>query len=98
MYGVNLSSIKRRCKKYDETWQSMLEKSHRPHNHPKRHTPKEEKQIKNSFKRHYARYGWGGVCDDLIRKGYTGSFSGMVYAVKSIVPRKFRCILCDCVV
>ncbi|MCI6969965.1 MAG: integrase, partial [Oscillospiraceae bacterium] len=30
-YGVSLSSIKRWCKKYDGTWQSMLEKSHRPH-------------------------------------------------------------------
>ena len=49
MYGVSLSSVKRWCKKYDGTWQSMLDKSHRPHNHPNRHTPKEEKQIKNSF-------------------------------------------------
>ena len=84
MYGVSLSSIKRWCKKYDGTWQSMLEKSHRPHNHPKRHTQKEEKQIKNSFKKCYARYGWDGVYDDLIRKGYTRSFSGMVYAAKRL--------------
>lgn len=82
MYGVSLSSIKRWCKRYDGTWQSLLEKSHRPHSHPKRHTPKEERQIKNSFKKHYARYGWDGVYDDLLRKGYNRSFSGMVYAAK----------------
>ena len=81
-YGVSLSTLKRWCKKYDGTWQSMLEKSHRPHSHPKRHTPKEEKQIKNSFKKCYARYGWDGVYSDLLRKGYTRSFSGMVYAAK----------------
>ena len=82
MYEVSLSSIKRWCKRYDGTWQSLLEKSHRPHSHPKRHTPKEERQIKNSFKKNYARYGWDGVYSDLIRKGYTRSFSGMVYAAK----------------
>ena len=84
IYGVSLSSVKRWCKKYDGTWQSMLEKSHRPHSHPKRHTPKEEKEIKNSFKKYYARYGWDGVYDDLLRMGYTRSFSGMVYAAKRL--------------
>ena len=84
MYGVSLSSVKRWCKRYDGTWQSLLAKSHRPHSHPKRHTPKEEKQIKNSFKKCYARYGWDGVYADLLRKGYARSYSGMVYAAKRI--------------
>lgn len=57
MYGVSLSSVKRWRKRYDGTWQSLTEKSHRPHNHPNRHTPKEERQIKNSFKKFYQRYG-----------------------------------------
>lgn len=84
MYGVSLSSIKRWCKRYDGTWQSLLERSHRPNSHPKRHTAKEEKQIKNSFRKCYARYGWDGVYSDLLRKKYTRSFSGMVYAAKRI--------------
>lgn len=84
MYGVSLSSIKRWCKRYDGSWKSLLEKSHRPHNHPNRHTPKEERQIKNSFNKKYERYGWDGVYDDLVRKGYTRSFSGMVYAAKRL--------------
>ena len=41
-YGVSLSTLKRWCKKYDGTWQSMLEKSHRPHSHP-RDTPRKKK-------------------------------------------------------
>lgn len=81
-YGVSLSSIKRWCKRYDGTWKSLVEKSHRPHSHPNRHTQKEERQIKNSFKKCYERYGWEGVYSDLIRKGYSRSFSGMVYAAK----------------
>lgn len=82
MYGVSLSSVKRWSKRYDGTWQSLTEKSHRPHNHPNRHTAKEERQIKNSFKKLYQRYGWDGVYSDLLRKGYSRSFSGMVYAAK----------------
>ncbi|QCT06448.1 hypothetical protein E5Z56_03360 [Ruminococcus bovis] len=38
MYGVSLSSVKRWCKQYDGTWQSLLPKSRRPHSHPNRHT------------------------------------------------------------
>ena len=81
-YGVSLSSVKRWCARYDGTWQSLKERSHRPHNHPNRHTPKEERQIKNSFKKKFKRYGWDGVYTDLLRKGYKRSFSGMVYAAK----------------
>lgn len=83
-YGVSLSSVKRWCKRYDGTWQSLVEKSHRPHSHPKRHSKKEERQIKNSFRKCYERYGWDGVYSDLIRKGYQRSFSGMVYAAKRL--------------
>lgn len=81
-YGVSLSSVKRWYKKYDGTWQSLLDKSHRPHSHPNRHTFKEERQIKNSFQKEFERYGWYGVYSDLLGKGYTRSFSGMVYAAK----------------
>ena len=45
IYGVSLSSVKRWCKRYDGTWQSLKEKSHKPHSHPKRHTDEEEKLI-----------------------------------------------------
>ncbi len=83
-YGFSLSSIKRWCKRYDGTWQSLVERSHRPHSHPNRHTKKEERQIRNSFKKKYERYGWDGVYQDLLRKGYTRSFSGMVYAAKRL--------------
>ena len=60
MYGVSLSSVKRWCKQYDGTQQSLLPKSHRPHSHPNRHTKREERQIRNSFKKCYERYGWDG--------------------------------------
>ena len=83
-YGVSLSSVKRWCKRYDGRWETLVERSHRPHSHPNRHTPKEERQIKNSFKKIYERYGWDGVYSDLKRKGYKRSYSGMIYAAKRL--------------
>ena len=38
VYGVSLSSVKRWCKRYDGSWQSLAERSHRPLSHPKRHS------------------------------------------------------------
>ena len=80
--------FKRWCKRYDGTWQSLKEKSHKPHSHPKRHTDEEEKLIKQCFKENYLRYCWDGVYDALIRQGYDRSFSGMVYAAKANGARK----------
>lgn len=60
-YGVSLSSVKRWCRRYDGTWQSLKERSHRPHSHAKQHTQKEEDQIRKSMKELYFRYGWEGA-------------------------------------
>ena len=83
-YGVSLSSVKRWCKRYDGTWQSLKERSHRPKTNPNRHTIKEEKLIKAAFESNYNRYGWDGVYDELVKNGYKRSYSGMVYAAKRI--------------
>ena len=61
IYGVSLSSVKRRCKRYDGDWRSLAEGSHRLHSHPKRHTAGEEGLIKKAFKEQYLRYGWEGM-------------------------------------
>lgn len=82
IYGVSLASVKRWCKRYDGTWRSLVEGSHRPKSHPKRHTEAEEKLIKEAFRTSYLRYGWDGTYDTAIKAGYTRSFSGMVYAAK----------------
>ena len=82
IYGVSLSSVKRWCKRYDGTWQSLAEGSHRPKSHPKRHTEEEEKLIKKAFKEQYLRYGWDGTYDAAVKAGYIRSFSGMVYAAR----------------
>ena len=83
-YGVSLSSVKRWCNRYDGTWQSLVERSHRPHSNPNRHTKSEERKIKKAFSKCYARYGRYGVYEELRKKHYTRSFSGMVYAAKKM--------------
>jgi transposase InsO family protein len=98
-YGVSLSSVKRWSKRYDGTWESLAERSHRPHRHPKQHTAEEESAIRAAFSRRYSRYGWDGVYDELVKKhGYKRSFGGMYRAAVRIglgwgkkrkPPRKF---------
>lgn len=84
-YGVSLSSVKRWDKRYDgKDWRSLLERSHRPHSHPKQHTEEEEKLISKAYWKKYERYGWEGVYVEAKANGYTRSLSGMIYAAKRL--------------
>lgn len=84
-YGVSLSSVKRWDKQYDgKDWRSLVERSHRPHSHPKRHTESEEMIISKAFWKQYERYGWDGVYAEAKANGYTRSLSGMIYAAKRL--------------
>lgn len=85
IYGVSLSSVKRWDARYDgKDWRSLLEHSHRPHSHPKRHTEEEEMLISKAFWAKYERYGWDGVYEEAKANGYTRSLSGMIYAAKRL--------------
>ena len=80
-YGVSLSSVKRWSKRYDGTWQSLQERTHRPKQHPRQHTAEEEKAISQAYSQVYLRYGWDGVYSILCKEyGYKRSFSGMYHA------------------
>lgn len=81
-YGVSLSSVKRWCKRYDGTWQSLKERTHRPHSHPRRHTEQEEALIRQSMAQAYFRYGWEGAYMVAKDQGYSRSYSGFLYAGK----------------
>jgi transposase InsO family protein len=85
LYLVSLSSIKRWCKRYDGTWQSLAERSHRPKKHPRQHTNWEIRKLRKAFKEKFARYGWQGVYEELIDNyRYKRSFEGMVHAAKRL--------------
>lgn len=81
-YGVSLSSVKRWCKRYDGTWQSLKEKSHRPKHHPRQHTVQEENLIKEAISQSFFRYGWEGAYMTARNAGYKRSYSGFIYAAK----------------
>ena len=82
MYGVSLSSVKRWCKRYDGTWQSLKEGSHRPKSHPLRHTEQEESLIRKALDHAFFRYGWEGAYMRAKENGYTRSYSGFIYAAR----------------
>jgi len=88
-YGVTKASIRYRISRnaiyewkarYDGTWQSLQDKSHRPHSHPNAHT-NEEKQL---ILRHYRYHS-----DDMIvlwnvirKKGYTRHYNSMCRCIR----------------
>lgn len=84
-YYVSLSSVKRWCKRYDGSWESLLEQSHKPHRHPNQHSNGELRRIRKAYKKWYKRYGWEGVYSELLREGkYQRSFEGMYHAARRI--------------
>lgn len=84
MYGVSLSSVKRWCRRYDGSWQSLKEKSHRPNSHPYQHTAREEEMIREAVRQSYFRYGWEGAYMAVREGGYSRSYSGFIYAAKRL--------------
>lgn len=84
MYGVSLSSVKRWCRRYDGSWQSLKEKSHRPNSHPRQHTAREEEMIREAVRQSYFRYGWEGAYMAAKEGGYSRSYSGFIYAAKRL--------------
>jgi len=83
-YGVSRSSVKRWKKRYDGTWKSLVERSHRPNSHPRQHTETEEMIISKAFWKKNRRYGWYGVYEEAKENGYTRSLSGLIYAAKRL--------------
>lgn len=66
--------------RYDGSWKSLLDRSHRPHHHPAEHTPKEYDLIR--------RYWYRNKEDRMVlwmkirEKGYTRSYKSMCRALK----------------
>ena len=96
-YGVTKASIRyRRSRqaiyewraKYDGSWKSLLEKSHRPHHHPNEHTPEEKEMI---LKR-YPRYKDDMIMlwDSLRKSGYTRSYVSLVRVVNKWVKPEMK--------
>ena len=75
-YRTNRQYIYRWKKRYDGTLQSLADRSHRPHSHPKQHTEAELKLIQD-MRRRNPNTGLVVFWVKLRQRGYTRSISGL---------------------
>lgn len=74
--------------KYDGTWKSLMDKSHRPHHHPNEHTPEEKEMIL----RRYPRYKEDMILlwHSLRKSGYTRSYTSLVRVVNKWIKTEIK--------
>ena len=88
-YHISRNAIYEWRNKYDgKSWKSLLDKSHRPHHHPKEHTPEEKEMI---LKR-YPRYKDDMIMlwDSLRKNGYTRSYTSLVRVVNKWIKPEIK--------
>lgn len=74
--------------KYDGTWKSLRDKSHRPHRHPNQHTEEEKSMIL----RRYPRYKDDMIMlwDSLRKSGYKRSYTSLVRVVNKWIKPEIK--------
>ena len=88
-YQISRNAIYEWRAKYDgKSWKSLVDKSHRPHHHPKEHTPEE----KNMILRRYPRYKDDMIMlwDSLRKSGYTRSYTSLVRVVNKWIKPEIK--------
>jgi transposase len=91
-YKVSRKTVYKWLKRYDGTLESLTDQSHRPHSHPKQHTPEELEKIRRMIKRN-GRKDLLLVYQRLAEEGYSrhyGSFKRIVGRLFSDPPKKKR--------
>lgn len=88
-YGVTEASIRHRVsrkviydwrKRYDGHWKSLMDRSHRPHSHPRQHTAEEKELIR----KYYARNKSDKIVlwDKLRKNGYKRCYKSLLREIK----------------
>ncbi len=75
-YKTNRQYIYRWKKRYDGSWESLRDRSRRPHSHPNQHTPEELKMI-SDMRRRNPHAGLVVFWVKLMQRGYTRSITGL---------------------
>ena len=96
--GVTAASIRYRVcrkaiyewkKRYDGKWQSLIERSHRPHSHPRQQTAEEYAMIERYYRKTKDKIM---LWDKLREKGYTRCYNSLLRAIKRLkleeIPEK----------
>ncbi len=87
-FRVSRNAIYEWRKKYDGSWKSLREKSHRPHSHPNQHTQEE----KDMILRRYPRYQDDMLMlwDSLRKSGYTRGYYTLVRVVNKWIKPELK--------
>ena len=87
-YHISRKTIYVWRKRYDGTWKSLVERSHRPHHHPNEHTAEEKEMIL----RRYPRYKNDLIrlWDSLRKCGYTRSYTSMLRVIRKWVKPEIK--------
>lgn len=87
-YRVSRNAIYEWRAKYDGTWKSLVDKSHRPHHHPNEHTLEEKEMIL----RRYPRYKEDMILlwDSLRKSGYTRNYYSMLRVIKKWIQPEIK--------
>ena len=92
-YGVSRKTVHKWIKRYDGTTNSLMDRSHRPHHNPRKHTESELRKIRRRLKKHK----WTDLIrayQELVEKdGYTRSYGGfkrVARQLKSLKPKKAK--------
>ena len=87
-YHISRNAIYEWRKKYDGTWKSLKDKSHRPHHHPNEHTPEEKDMILKRYP--YYKDDMIMLWDSLRKSGYTRCYASMVRVVNKWIKPEIK--------
>lgn len=82
-FRVSRQSIYRWNKRYDGTWKSLVERSHRPHSHPNQHSEEEKAMIMKRYP--YYKDDMIMLWDSLRKSGYERNYYSLVRFVRKLV-------------
>ena len=87
-YKVSRKTLYKWKKRYDGTWESLVERSRRPHHSPRAHSAEEIKQIRRLAK----KYRWEDLIlayQEMVEKnGYERSYGGFKRIVRKLSAEK----------
>lgn len=88
-YHISRNAIYEWRHKYDgKSWKSLVDKSHRPHHHPKEHTPAEKSMILKRYA--YYKDDMIMLWDSLRKDGYTRSYTSLVRVVNKWIKPEIK--------
>lgn len=86
-YRVSRKTVYKWYKRWDGTWESLVDRSHRPHQSPRAHREEEIRLIRRLAKKHH----WTDILlayQEAVEKGYSRSYGGFKRMVRKLYEEK----------